>query len=314
MPRPLVSILLPTWNGADTLPGLLENLASQVLDGEVEIVAFDSGSTDGTIELLEAGGARLFHIDQAEFSHGGTRNRIAAEAQGEILVFLSQDVQPVGTDFLAELLKPFADERVAGVCARVLPFPGTDPLTARTVLDLPEASAKSSSRDLDKIGPVWAVSSLERVDYVRFNNVSSAIRSDVFEKYPFPEVAFGEDFAWAARVLTAGYRLAFTGACSVYHSHEYTAREAYKRYETDASFHVAAHGSNMRPTLLSVARGVAFELLCDWKYIKGNGWSGARYLWNAPALRFAQVWGQYKGGRKPHILNPCEDSSAGLNS
>ena len=314
MPRPLVSILLPTWNGADTLPGLLANLASQELDGEVEIVAFDSGSTDGTIQLLEQSDAKLFHIENSEFSHGGTRNRIAAEAQGDYLVFLSQDVQPVGTDFLAELLKPFSDVRVAGVCARVLPFPGTDPLTARTVLDLPEASSKSSSRDLDEIGPVWAVDVQDRLAYVRFNNVASAIRADVFRKFPFPEVAFGEDFAWAARVLTAGYRLAFTGACSVYHSHEYTPREAYKRYETDSSFHVAAHGWNMRPTLVSVARGVLFELLCDWKYIQRNGWNGARYLLSAPALRFAQVWGQYKGARKPHILNPCEDSPASPNS
>ncbi|MDE0896873.1 MAG: glycosyltransferase [Planctomycetota bacterium] len=308
MSRPLVSILLPTWNGADSLPKLLAAIASQELDGEVEIIAFDSGSSDGTVQLLEQAGALVTKIDKAEFSHGGTRNRIAAAASGEFLVFFSQDVLPEGTDYLAKLLEPFVDVRVAGVCARVLPFAGCDPLTARTVLDLPEASTESSVRDLDKIGPVWAVGPIERINYLRFNNVASAARADVFRVFPFPEVSFGEDFAWAARVLTAGYKISFCAECVVYHGHRYSPRQAYRRYRTDAAFHLAAHGWNMRPSLLSVVRGVFFELLADVGYLRDSNWKGATSLLRAPALRLAQVWGQYKGSRKLIPLDP----SAGL--
>jgi rhamnosyltransferase len=304
MPSPLVSILLPTLNGAATLPGLLAAVKAQDCDGEVEIVAFDSGSSDDTLELLEQAGARVESIPEAEFSHGGTRNQIAAKAQGQFLVFLSQDVHPQGTDFLTELLKPFSDERVAGVCARVLPFPGSDPLTARTVLDLPEASTVSCTRDLDSIGPVWSVGPTERLGYLRFNNVASSIRADVFRTYPFPEVEFGEDFAWAARVLTAGYRLAFTSDSVVTHGHRYTPRQAYRRYRVDAAFHRAAHGWRMRPSLFSVVRGVAFELLADVRYLNQHQWKGGAALLRAPALRMAQVWGQYQGCRTLRPLDP----------
>jgi rhamnosyltransferase len=304
MPRSLVSILLPTLNGADSLPGLLAAIQDQVLDASIEIVAFDSGSTDGTLDLLQAAGARIEHIPKAEFSHGGTRNLIAAAARGEYLVFFSQDVLPQGTDYLAKLLLPFTDDRVAGVCARVLPFPSSDPLTARTVLDLPEASTESCIRDLDLCGPIWEVGLLERMEVLRFNNVASAARADIFQKYPFPEVAFGEDFAWAARVLTAGYRIAFTAECSVYHGHHYTPKEAYRRYHVDAAFHLAAHSWNMRPTLVSVARGFVFELWADIRFLSKTHWKGAGYLLRAPALRFAQVWGQYRGARKQVPLDP----------
>lgn len=309
MSAPLVSILLPTWNGAETLAELLPALAEQDYAGEVEVCAFDSGSTDGSLELLELHGARVRRIDRREFSHGGTRNQIASTAQGEFFVFMSQDVVPKDKTFLRGLLEPFSDGRVAGTCARVLPFPGSDPLTARTVLDLPEASPDSSVRDLDDIGPVWAVDAETRVAYLRFNNVASAIRASVFQDYPFPEVEFGEDFAWAARVLTAGYRIAYTAESVVYHGHHYTPREAFRRYRVDAAFHRASHGWNMRPSLASVLRGVAFELLADLRHVRSTHWQGAAHLLRAPALRAAQVWGQYKGARIQRVLDPCRQRS-----
>jgi rhamnosyltransferase len=310
MTDPLVSILLPTWNGAQTLRELLPALSDQDYAGDVEVHAFDSGSVDGTLELLELHGAEIKRIDRREFSHGGTRNQIASTARGEFFVFLSQDVVPRDQTFLRKLLEPFSDGRVAGTSARVLPFPGSDPLTARTVLDLPEAEPTSFVRDLDAIGPVWAVDAATRVAYLRFNNVASAIRADVFHDYPFPEVEFGEDFAWAARVLTAGYRIAYTADSVVYHGHHYTPREAFRRYRVDAAFHRAAHGWNMRPSLLSVLRGVAFELKADLDHVRAAHWIGAKHLFRAPALRTAQVWGQYRGAKNAHVLDPCRQPQA----
>lgn len=300
MASPAISVLLPTWNGADTLADLLPLLRRQVGVGEVEILAFDSGSTDATPELLTAHDVDWEPIDRRTFSHGGTRNRLAEKARAPLLVFMSQDVVPRDERFLVELQAAFDDPQVAGACARILPFPGSDALTARTVLDLPEALDVPSKRRLD--GPLWKTDPLERADHLRFNNVASAIRADVFAKFPFPEVAFGEDFAWAARVLTAGFSIAHMPRSVVYHGHEYSPRGAYARYATDAAFHMAAHGWNMRPTLWSVLRGFAFELREDWRFVRQHGGIGA--LLGAPALRGAQVLGQYFGARRPLVLDP----------
>jgi glycosyltransferase involved in cell wall biosynthesis len=48
-----VSVLLPVWNAAATLPECVESLLAQSLR-EIEVVAVDDGSTDGSREWLLA--------------------------------------------------------------------------------------------------------------------------------------------------------------------------------------------------------------------------------------------------------------------
>src|SRR6185295_15312208 len=126
--------VLPTWNGARDLARLLPALARQELAGGFEVRAVDSGSTDGTVGLLEKAGAHLLRIEHADFRHGATRNLATRAALGEFLVFLSQDAVPRDADFLAALTSAFEDPQVAGAHARILPHADDDPLTARTVL------------------------------------------------------------------------------------------------------------------------------------------------------------------------------------
>ena len=174
------------------------------------------------MELLEAAGAKVEVIPKEQFRHGETRNRLAARASGEILVFLSQDVLPARDDFLAKLVAALEEPGVAGAYSRILPHESDDPLTARTVLASPEA--EDHSAELEAIDPrrVWDLPPLERVERLRFNNVASAVRASVFEEIPFPDVPFGEDFAWAARVTSAGHQVRFAPASVAFHAHRYT--------------------------------------------------------------------------------------------
>lgn len=288
MQSPRVSILLPTWNGERDLARLLPRLAEQRIDGGFEIVAIDSDSKDKTRELLEAAGASVERIEQREFKHGATRNRAASRARGEFLVFLSQDALPRGVDFLAKLVAAFDDEKIAGVTCRILPHASDDPLTARTVLDAPEAS--SEPRTLE------GVSKKRRDDDVRFNDVASAIRASVFRELPFPDVAFGEDVAWADLALARGWRVRFAPECVVFHAHRYSPRQAFERYKIDAEFQRVVHDRRVRPSLVSVLKGIAYEVRRDWSFVRRERapWTA---LWRSPFLRAAQVFGQYVGSR-----------------
>jgi rhamnosyltransferase len=297
MHPPTASIVLPTLEGSKDLRRLLPRLAEQDLPGGFELLAVDSSSSDDSVELLQAAGADVVRIDRADFSHGGTRNRRANDARGEFLVFLSQDALPVGPEFLSELLAPFSDPSVAGSFARVLPHGDDDLLTARTVLDLPEAQQAPRTWGLDGRG-LWELEPEERVDRIRFNNVASAIRRSVFERVPFPEIGFGEDFAWAALALTEGHRLAFAPRAVALHAHRYGVLEVYSRYRTDALFHRLSHGWRMRPSLTSAARGVAYEILADLRFARRRGLLRSMPdLARSPLLRLAQVAGQYVGSR-----------------
>ncbi|MCE9595784.1 MAG: glycosyltransferase [Planctomycetes bacterium] len=296
MTAPRLSILLPTYNGAADLERLLPALARQEVDGGVELCAIDSSSTDGTRALLEKAGASIEVIPKSEFRHGATRNRCALRARGEILIFLSQDVVPDGPNFLAELASAFADPRTAGAYGRVLPFADDDPLTARTVLDLPEADERELVRDLDHVAGLHELSGDERARFVRFNNVASAIRADVFRAIPFPDLAFGEDFAWAARALTAGWRLRFVPGAIARHAHHYSPKKAYERYRVDAAFHRLVHGHRLRPSVMSLARGFAFEVAADLRFLARTDRPGKLYACvRSPILRGAQVLGQWVG-------------------
>lgn len=301
MITPRLSVILPTYNGERDLVRLLPKLASQSVEGGFEICAIDSSSSDHSRALLIAAGANVEMIPKAEFRHGPTRNRCAQRAKGELLVFLSQDVEPVDEHFLAELAAAFDDPRIAGAYARVLPRPDDDALTQRTVLELPEASEEARTRDLDVVGGVWNLAPSERAEFLRFNDVASAIRADVFRELPFPDLAFGEDFAWAARALTAGWRIRFAPRAVVWHAHRYGPRKAYERYRVDAAFHRQVHGYRVRPDLFSAARGFIYEVRQDLRFLNARRAPrrAVDYL-RSPLLRGAQVLGQYAGSRGGH--------------
>src|SRR3954471_19422882 len=94
--RPIrsISVLMPTWQGIEFLKRVLEALANQEIGVPWDFLAIDSGSSDGTWELLHDFAARFpvpfrrERIDQVEFDHGDTRNLLAAKSRGDLLVFL----------------------------------------------------------------------------------------------------------------------------------------------------------------------------------------------------------------------------------
>jgi len=61
--------------------------------------------------------------------------------------------------------------------------------------------------------------------------VNSAMRRDVWERFPFgDDVFFAEDQDWARRVLIAGHAIRYEPAAAVRHSHAYSVMGAYKRF------------------------------------------------------------------------------------
>jgi rhamnosyltransferase len=290
-----VSILLPTRDGERDLVNLLPVLQRQKVAGGVEFLAIDTASRDRSVELLRQAGFAVETIRPSEFGHGRTRNALAARARGEFLVYFSQDALPEGEDFVERLVQPFADERIAGTYARMLPKLGDDALTARSALDGPQAGAEAQLFELAPGRRLEELPLEQALAMLAFNNVASAIRARAWREVPFPDVVFGEDFAWAARALAAGWRLRFTPECVVRHAHRYGPLSAFERYRVDAAFHRRAHGHRLRPGPLGLVRGLAHELRADLAYVRAHGgWSA---LLRSPGLRGAQVLGQLYGSR-----------------
>jgi rSAM/selenodomain-associated transferase 2 len=110
----VISVIIPTLNEAAALPGLLQALARQ---GEThEIIVADGGSTDGTVSLALASGARVF---SASKGRGAQLAAGAAAAGGEVLWFVHADSK-VPYAAMRALLRALEDPRVAGGNFRVL--------------------------------------------------------------------------------------------------------------------------------------------------------------------------------------------------
>jgi glycosyltransferase involved in cell wall biosynthesis len=90
---PLVSIVVPCYNGERYLPGLAQSLAPVVADGrgDCEVIFVDDGSTDRSAELARKylSGARF--VRQQNRGLSAARNAGVAEARGEYLQLLDVD-------------------------------------------------------------------------------------------------------------------------------------------------------------------------------------------------------------------------------
>ena len=104
---PLISVVIPTFNRRETLKTVLPLLAKQTLPpDQYELLLCDSGSTDGTRELVaELAIANLHHILPAENrGRSGARNAGIREAKGEFVLFTDADIIP-SENLLAEHLR-----------------------------------------------------------------------------------------------------------------------------------------------------------------------------------------------------------------
>jgi glycosyltransferase involved in cell wall biosynthesis len=93
--RPLISIVVPTFNRERILRRTLPPLLDQTDSGAAyEVIVVVDGSTDGTLPMLAGRdwGPRLRFVSQPNRGLASARNRGAAEARGELVLFLDDDM------------------------------------------------------------------------------------------------------------------------------------------------------------------------------------------------------------------------------
>ncbi|HZU11824.1 MAG TPA: glycosyltransferase family 2 protein [Chloroflexota bacterium] len=121
--NPYVSVIVPTRNRADLLPGLLAALDAQAYP-QREIIVVDDASTDGTGALLDAwagDGRMVAHLEENRGSYAA-RNAGLEMARGEIIAFTDDDCLPA-PEWLAELVAALGDG-AAGAQGMTLAEPG----------------------------------------------------------------------------------------------------------------------------------------------------------------------------------------------
>jgi len=93
MQRPLVSIIIPTFNRLNWIPICLDSIKAQTYPN-IETLVIDDGSSDGTVEWLKSHADYAFAQLHVQPKNGGAsiaRNDGIRRARGELIVFIDSD-------------------------------------------------------------------------------------------------------------------------------------------------------------------------------------------------------------------------------
>ena len=101
-----LSVILPVYNAAKYLTGMLDSLAVQTVKSEMQIILVDDGSTDGSAQLFDEFASRHTDTVVIHRKNGGVsaaRNAGIKEASGEYVGFVDAD-DTVAPDYFEKLL------------------------------------------------------------------------------------------------------------------------------------------------------------------------------------------------------------------
>jgi len=278
------SIVIRTYNEEKHIGRLLERIRRQTLN-DVEIIIVDSGSTDGTVSVAEAFGARIVKIASVEFTFGRSLNFGVQAATRELVVIASAHVYPIYPDWLESLLSPLKDQKVALAYGK-------------------QRAPESANFSEQQIFHQWyPATSLPRQSTAFCNNANAAIRKSLWEKNPYDETLTGlEDLAWAKWAKEQGYDIAYVAEAEIIHVHNETPQGVFNRYCREAmafkQIYPEAHFN-----LYDFVRLTTMNILSDL-------WHAARerVLWkNISSIfrfRFMQFHGTRMGYRESGLLTP----------
>ena len=269
---PAVSVIMRSFNEAWAIGDTIRQLFAQDFSGHIELIVIDSGSTDGSIEIInQAKPAKLIEIPLGTYVPGVVLNQGARVASHEWLVYLNADATPVGNTWLSELLAACLENPKLGAAfSRQIPRPD-----CRAVFAHDYERCFGPNRESRNWGHF-------------FSMVSCATRRSVLEKHPIREdLQYAEDDEWTRRLGAAGYPIVYAGKSVAMHSHNYSLAQVRKRSRGDAlalamAGNAPVHGKKFfQQVALGVARDFARDL--GWcirhGHISGIPFAGLARLW-----------------------------------
>lgn len=225
-----ISIIIPTYNAGARFKYVAEMILKQTANVK-KVYIIDSNSTDQTLNIAYKYGFEVDLIDKKYFGHGRTRQYALEKIDTEYVVFMTQDAllfDKFSIDRLVNCL--ISNNNIAAVYGKQIPYKNVNSFEKIfRKYNYPDNSCINKFDDIDKKG----------IKTIFFSNTFSAYkRTLLLEIGGFPtNLDFGEDTYVAAKFLMNGYNTAYCAEAKVYHSHNNSLLDEYKRGKQIGKFH-----------------------------------------------------------------------------
>lgn len=259
----LVSIVILTRNSFGVVQRLVAAIQDQEFKNPFELIFMDNHSSDGTVGYLQSiphFRKRIIPVPEGEFSHSGTRMQAAREAQGKVVVFFTDDVLPVGRDFLAKLTAPvLTGQSAAAYGVWQINPQWHDPVDAYLHNDW--------YQDFDDfVEPIPAYCWGKFPPQLRrrlsnFDNCSSCLDRETLLRLQFPAVPYGEDMLFARRMILNGLRVALVKEAKFFHWHKVKPGYMFRRMCIDSHLSVQEFDIYYVSRLRGVIKAIALRVL-----------------------------------------------------
>ena len=214
--------IIPTWKPGDKFSELVRRLQKQKFPPK-RILIINTDERYFSDDLIgDWTDVSVLHIEKKEFDHALTRDLGASLSDTPFLLFMTMDALPADRNLTKALLDAFDDPDVAVSYARQMPVKDCSHLERMTrEFNYPPSSRVKSWADTEEIG----------VKAFFCSNVCAMYRKDIYTElggFEGPAI-FNEDMVYAGRALKNGKSIAYCADAKVWHSHNYSTLEQFRR-------------------------------------------------------------------------------------
>lgn len=278
-----ISLVMRSYNEAWAIDATLRGVFEQDYSGEIELIVIDSGSSDGSHEIIQRYNPKEFIVlEPGTYVPGKVLNQGFRLSSNDWVVFLNSDATPANREWLIELLRAAVDTpRLGAAFSRQIPREDCQGVFAH---------------DYERcFGP-----NRESVRWDHFFSMVSCVAyKPTWAQIPIREdLQYAEDDEWTRRLKEAGYAIILAERSVAIHSHNYTPAQAYKRARGDAI--AVARAGNVPNLRRAWHRDVLLpaikDTLRDLGYLRRKGQMNELCL--AFRVRYQQRLGRMHGYRE----------------
>lgn len=225
-----IQVIIPIYKPDHKLIELLKKIKEQSIE-DIPLLIIDSGSNDEYKSEIKNMNCLVKKIDVKTFNHGGTR-QMGADMfpDKDIYIFLTQDAILANEKSIENIVKVFNNSNIGCAYGRQLPHKDANLFSSYARLfNYKDKSYIYSINDKEKYGIKTAFNS---------NSFAAYRRKALNEIGGFPiDTILSEDMYVAAKMLLNKWSVAYCSDAIVYHSHDYTIWQEFKRYFDIGVFH-----------------------------------------------------------------------------